>query len=155
MSRSRKLRGDGLIVPPQQPIAQAKIRDGQQGAAQQRSLIMSASFQGPIPPPETLRGFDEVIPGLAERIVGWVEEETAHRRDLEKREMSLYERAVKWDGWLQLGGMILHFVLLAGLFAVAWFALRGGHEIAGTAAIIAAIGTAIAAFRGGAKAANK
>jgi hypothetical protein len=30
-----------------------------------------ASFQGPLPPPAILRGYEDIIPGVAERIIGW------------------------------------------------------------------------------------
>jgi len=43
-----------------------------------------ATFIGPIPPPDILRGYDKVLPGLADRIVGMAEAEGSHRRDQER-----------------------------------------------------------------------
>lgn len=45
----------------------------------------STSFSGPLPPPEILRRFDEVVPGAAERIIKMAEEQSGHRRELEKK----------------------------------------------------------------------
>jgi uncharacterized membrane protein len=45
----------------------------------------AARFSGPIPPPETLQKYDQVLPGLAERIMKQAESQTAHRIDIEKK----------------------------------------------------------------------
>lgn len=52
------------------------------GAQQhQRTLVVSAgvSFVGPLPPPEMLAKYEEVQPGLVDRIVSMAEREQAHR----------------------------------------------------------------------------
>jgi len=41
--------------------------------------LVSAHWSGPLPPPATLKQFDEVIPGGAERILRMAEAEQAHR----------------------------------------------------------------------------
>ncbi len=43
------------------------------------------TFSGPLPPPEILKRFDKVVPCTAERIIKMAEEQSAHRRELEKR----------------------------------------------------------------------
>lgn len=40
-------------------------------------------YQGLIPPPDFLRGLDELVPGTAERLIRLVSEESQHRRDIE------------------------------------------------------------------------
>jgi len=40
-----------------------------------------ATFVGPIPPPDILQGYDNILPGLADRIVSMAEAEGNHRRD--------------------------------------------------------------------------
>ena len=46
--------------------------------ARQR-VIAATRFSGPLPPPESLREYDEVVPGLAREIVDQWKGETAHR----------------------------------------------------------------------------
>ena len=46
--------------------------------------IAAQRFSGPIPPPEVLQKYDEVLPGLAERIMKQAEAQTAHRIEMEK-----------------------------------------------------------------------
>ena len=41
-------------------------------------------YRGPIPPPELLRGYDEVLPGAANRIIEMTENQQSHRMELEK-----------------------------------------------------------------------
>lgn len=44
-----------------------------------RVSMAASSFSGPLPPPEVLRGYDEVQPGLGREIVEQWKAETAHR----------------------------------------------------------------------------
>jgi len=42
-------------------------------------------YQGAIPPPEILRGLDELVPGTAERLIALANEESLHRRAMEMK----------------------------------------------------------------------
>lgn len=42
-------------------------------------------FHGPIPDPEVLAQYDRIVPGAADRILKMAEEQSAHRRDMEKQ----------------------------------------------------------------------
>ena len=46
-------------------------------------LIAYSHFSGPLPPPEMLARYEEIVPGVAERIVVVVEEQHRHRMDIE------------------------------------------------------------------------
>jgi len=43
------------------------------------------AFQGPIPPPQVLKGYDQLIPGAADRILTMAENQSAHRRQMETK----------------------------------------------------------------------
>jgi uncharacterized membrane protein len=45
---------------------------------------VEASFAGPLPPPDLLRGYEEVCPGAADRIIAMAERQAQHRQALEK-----------------------------------------------------------------------
>lgn len=47
------------------------------------SVTTSREFSGPIPPPELLHRYDEVVPGAANRILEMAEREAAHRQQVE------------------------------------------------------------------------
>ncbi len=47
-----------------------------------------SSYSGPLPHPDILRSFEEVIPGAAQRIFTQFEEQAAHRRLMEAKVIS-------------------------------------------------------------------
>jgi len=61
---------------------------------------MSGTYQGPMPPPPMMRGFDTVVPGLAREIADAAHEERRHRHRSENKAL--------WnDIFMQSGGLIL------------------------------------------------
>ncbi|MCP3941879.1 MAG: DUF2335 domain-containing protein [Desulfobacteraceae bacterium] len=44
-------------------------------------------FQGPLPPPQILAGYEQLLPGAADRILAMAEKETAHRHMLEEKSL--------------------------------------------------------------------
>ena len=44
----------------------------------------SLSWSGPLPPPKVLEAYDRLVPGAAERIMKMAEQQSEHRRGLEK-----------------------------------------------------------------------
>lgn len=47
--------------------------------------FIAEQFQGPIPPPSVLRGYEEISPGFAKRIIAMAESETKHRQAMERK----------------------------------------------------------------------
>ncbi|MGL4598930.1 MAG: DUF2335 domain-containing protein [Bacteroidia bacterium] len=47
------------------------------------SIRRESTFIGPIPPPEILRGYNDILPNGAERIVAMAEKQSNHRMSLE------------------------------------------------------------------------
>ena len=72
-------------LTPAEPTDAIEERPDDQGATQvvHEEYYHARSYQGPLPSPEVLAEFDEVVPGLAERIVVAWETQTAHRQSLE------------------------------------------------------------------------
>ena len=57
----------------------------QQGGVQKKTVQLQQQITtGPLPPPEVLEGYDQIIPGAAERIVAMAEKEQAHSHQMEK-----------------------------------------------------------------------
>jgi uncharacterized membrane protein len=50
--------------------------------------VNHASWTGPLPPPAALQQFDSIVSNGAERIVSAWEQESEHRRALERRELN-------------------------------------------------------------------
>jgi len=53
----------------------------------ERILVREERFEmtmGPLPPPDMLARYDKIVPGLPERLIRWTEEETFHRRSMQR-----------------------------------------------------------------------
>ena len=47
--------------------------------------FVAAQFSGPIPPPDILAKYNDILPGLADRIMKQAEAKTIHRIELENK----------------------------------------------------------------------
>jgi uncharacterized membrane protein len=93
-----------------------------------RGIIGQATasvYSGPIPPPDLLAKFGEIIPNGADRILKMAEEQSKHRRCIEK--------------WAVIGGTILSYVGVGCAMIIAFGTLyfgsqliREGHAIYGS-----------------------
>lgn len=105
--------------------------------------LAGSSFSGPIPPPEIIRGYDEVVPGAAERIISMAERQSEHRQKMEE----IMIRAESRDGLL---GICFAFALGLGCIIVAAIVVilvpKSAGAIFGSLLGITGIGTIIATF---------
>lgn len=72
----------------QSDVELANARDSARGVTSTRQVIthiQGSVFQGPLPPPETLQGYENILPGAADRIIMMAEKNQAHRHSLEAR----------------------------------------------------------------------
>jgi uncharacterized membrane protein len=74
--------GDGTKVDQVPPTSEQRL-------GMRQVEIRSVSWQGPIPPPSTIREYNEIIENGAERIFAQFEKETEHRHKLESRQQLL------------------------------------------------------------------
>jgi len=77
---------------------------------------MRASFSGPLPPPDALERYNEVLPGAAERIIAMAESQHAHRQSLEKHVIHSNISAQKLG--TVLGFIVAMTVVVGGMFLV-------------------------------------
>jgi len=61
------------------------------------AVHIGTMFSGPIPPPETLSGYEEIVPGSAERIISNMMDESLHRRTLEKNRSKMQPNSLSQD----------------------------------------------------------
>ncbi|MEZ4104536.1 MAG: DUF2335 domain-containing protein [Candidatus Paceibacterota bacterium] len=83
------------------------------------------SFSGPLPHPDVLHRFEEVSPGAAERIIKMAEEQSSHRRNLEKK---VIESDIYRSKWGQILGFIIAIVGLSVSAVIGVF----GNPVAGS-----------------------
>ncbi len=76
--------------------------------------VISAQWQGPIPPPDALRQFDDVIPGSAERILRMAEIEQLSRLEFDKNNQVNDTAITKRGQWL--GSLIALGAIAAAVY---------------------------------------
>ena len=105
-------------------------------------------YQGAIPHPDILSGFETIVPGAAERIIKLAEEESHHRRNLEIMAMNANIASQEKQALLaqqqnnsvfrsDLIGQIAGFVVcLACIGGAVYLGMHKHDELAGALAII-------------------
>ncbi len=106
----------------------------------------SAFFSGPLPPPEVIQEYENVLPGMADRIIGMVErkqEQEGRRQNQSHTEiMTVMHFQAHAEKRGQVFGLILGLVALGACV----FLIASGAPVWGTAALIAEIAVLAGAF---------
>lgn len=94
----------------------------------QEIVVAHHAFQGPLPPPYLLRGYQDILPDSPERIFQLTEKEFAHRQRMEEKAL---------DGAINRDKRGQCFGLGATIFTVACATILGltGHEVLAGAVI--------------------
>ncbi len=125
------------------PVDKSLLTSAAAAAAMPAQLHVSAHLamqqqSGPIPPPEILRKYDEIHPGLAERIIKMAEEEAAHRRIMEREVTAVQARDQTAYRRSELGQVFGFATGLAAIGGAALAAVKGAQIAAsfiGTAGV--------------------
>lgn len=97
------------------------------------------SFTGPIPPPEILARYSEVVPNGADRILRMAENQSNHRQEMESR--YLRHEIVR----SYMGVICGFFIGMTGILSSAYLVSQG-HNIAGTILGGGSLGGLVTAF---------
>jgi len=97
------------------------------------------SFTGPLPPPEVLEKYNQVLPGLAERIMAMAEQQSKHRQGLERT-------VVDSNAFVQKLGPFLGFFVAVTAVIGGIFLILKGKDGYGLAAIIGALASLAGVF---------
>jgi uncharacterized membrane protein len=104
------------------------------------SKVTKASFRSPIPPPEILKRYNEIIPNGAERILNMAEEQSRHRMAMEKD-------TIKEEQRQSSKGQNFGFIIGAVGLLIAGALAYNGHDwfagILGTTTLGSLVGTFI------------
>jgi uncharacterized membrane protein len=106
---------------------------------ERRGMIIS-SFSGPLPPPETLARYEQVLPGSAERIFRLAESQSKHRIEMEHK--VIFSSTVN-----ERLGIVCGFIIALALIGGGLWIVKLGQPVAGSAAIITAIAGVVYSFR--------
>ena len=90
--------------------------------------MVSASWKGPLPPPEVLRSFEEIVPGAAGRILDMAERQSDHRIQMEKT-------AIVGDSRRSYLGLAAAFILSSAIIGGGIYLIINDHDWAGVSLI--------------------
>jgi len=91
-----------------------------------RQMAVSAEYHhsGPIPDPMTLERYDQILPGAAERIIKMAEDQSTHRREIEKI-------VIKSKSRDSLLGIIAGFFITIIVALIGAYVAVNGQELGG------------------------
>jgi uncharacterized membrane protein len=104
-----------------------------------QSVSQSVTYSSPFPPATELQALEQVQPGIAKSLMGWIETEGDHRRTMERR-------AQWWNGSLALLGLL---GALAVVGATVWQCVRlleQGKSVAGLSGILGTLALLVGAL---------
>lgn len=105
--------------------------------------VIKSEFSGPIPPPSIIKGYEEILPGSADRIIAMAEKQSLHRQDMERKMIYSESR----DSLL---GILFAFSLGIGCIIAAIVMVvtvpENSGAIAGSILGVTGIGSIIATF---------
>lgn len=119
----------------QQPVS----RDNEPERSVVKIEQTTVAFAGPLPHPAILSQYDKIVPGAAQRILTMAEEQSKHRRDLEKK-------VIYSDTFNSRWGLLLGFII--GLVAVigSILIILNGYRVEGFLINIIYIGSLVGIF---------
>ena len=89
-----------------------KLRNKVQAESNSKEkLEITQEYHGPIPHPNIIKQFEEILPGSADRILKLSENEQKHRQNLEKKAV---DHQIRIETLGLLFGFILALIIIAG-----------------------------------------
>ena len=102
----------------------SKIPQGREPVASETRSI-TASYSGPIPPPDMLRAFEDIQPGAADRIIRLAENESSHRHTTEKM-------VIGGAKTIEIIGMCFAFLVCLSFLAASTYLMINDKSIEGS-----------------------
>ncbi len=131
--------GQDLAYAPSGEVEAPELVDGHPVRPEISHLVheMMVGWAGPMPPPNAVREYEDILPGAAERILSMAEMQVAHRHDLERRTTQSMIRVEERGQWIGAGIAVL--AILVGGFLIAT-----DHDGWGFATVLTAVATLLA-----------
>ncbi|MBZ5704213.1 MAG: DUF2335 domain-containing protein [Acidobacteriia bacterium] len=108
-------------------------------AIREAAIEISRYHSGPLPPPEDLAKYEQILAGAADRIIRMAEQQSTHRQHLEKVAIESNASTQKW-------GLVCAFIIaMSAIWGGIWLSLKGMSG-AGLATIIGALVALVAVF---------
>jgi uncharacterized membrane protein len=107
------------------------VKNSKRDTVAEFHALKASSFSGPMPPPEMLSGYEEICPGIAERLLRTYEDEVAHRQGMERALVETEIQVQKAIPAEIMRGQIFAFIICMSFLVAGTFLISNGHEISG------------------------
>ncbi len=122
----KKNNQDESIISSQQASPAPKEEDKfEQQPSVPTILTQFEQYSGPLPHPKILAGYDQIVPGAAEKIIDTFVEQAHHRMYLEKTVIEGDSRRANW-------GVAAATIITLLFLAASYNLIINGHELAGS-----------------------
>lgn len=129
-----------MLVPRPKPLVAQNGNPPAVPSTVARAVVMrSESYSGPVAHPSIAQGWESVVPGAADRILGMAERQAAHRQAIEK--WSVLSRSLA-----QPLGSILGAALGIAAIVAGYNLLMADKSLEGFSVIVAGLGPLIWAY---------
>lgn len=91
-------------------------------ANSEQHITKILGWKGPLPPPNALEGYDDVVEDGAERVFSQFEQEGAHRREMERLHLTAQINDMRL-------GKIFAFIFVMSLAGAAFYAIYNGQPL--------------------------
>lgn len=124
--------------------------DDENGSKSERRLLarhqkVSVERRAPLPPIDEFRGYEDVLPGAADRILTMVEERAAHHQSMQVRRMGSLDRTTRL---IVLLGAVVVLSVVGSVLVIALMLISSGYSIPGAVVGVADIaGVVVALWR--------
>lgn len=137
MSRGgKKGRRTRAVQKPDQQATQPRI--------ERRLELVASQYEGPIPPPEMLQGYEDVHPGAVAWILEQAKDQGKHRRKLERR-------IVNWGTFAEVIGSFSTLAISLAVIGGGIFLIFNDKDGAGFGVIVANLTALVIAYKAGIK----
>ena len=121
---SAKLTANEFLLSPEERREAATIM---------QAAIQISRFTGPLPRPEELAKYEQILPGAADRIIRMAEQQSTHRQSLEVVVIGGNATTQKW-------GLACAFIIaMSAIWGGIWISLKGMSGTGLTAIIVALV----------------
>ena len=112
----------GVVERIDPQLIQSLVKEQISGILREEITHTRMEYSGPIPPPEVFRGYEDVLPGSADRILAMTEKQVEHRISAENKQL---DHSIAVEKKLVQNEIVLSYLGLISGLIVAILGLSG------------------------------